>query len=391
MSKVVINVAKAGTEGVEGSFKPLVWKRVTIKKSLDEICHSLTLELPVSQKEKLHKHDTIEVRVYNKYMTSNGGNLRVTTVRIDEITDTTDSGRKCITVLGRSPARDIIDSSWTGEVSGGADLLDVATTIASKFGIRVEHLPRGQNFTEAVSDFSWDSESPWTHLLNAADNQGYVLTSNEAGNLYLTKGGRNADYWHFIIAEGLNVKSVETTESGAEQYHEYVVVSGEAPDTVTGREVDPECKNQRILTLNLSDFNLDQEKANRRAQIELYRRRKVTTKVTVTGWGLTDEQIRAFGDTHEKELFFNPNFLIPVYLPSAGLDCTMMISEVEYQAESNAFDCTVSLVNPEVYMGKEGMSYSAKKTGKQSKRGGGFSFDDFVEDVKRRSEEKEGI
>ena len=75
-----------------------------------------------------------------------------------------------------------------------------------------------KNFTEAVADFSWDSESPWTHLLNAADNQGYVLTSNEAGNLYLTKGGRNAGYWHFIIAEGMNVKSVETTESGAEQY-----------------------------------------------------------------------------------------------------------------------------------------------------------------------------
>ena len=386
MSKIVINVIPAGA----GSKTTLQWNRVQIKKSLDEICHSLTLELPVSQKGLLNVHDTIEVRFYNKYITSNDGNLRVTTVRIDEITDMTEAGRKYITVLGRSPARDIIDSSWSDNVSGGADLLTVAESIASKFNIKVEHLPRGQNYTEAVSDFSWNCESPWTQLLNAADNQGYVLTSNEAGNLYLTKGGRNADYWHFVIAEEMNIKSVETTESGAEQFHEYVVVSGDAPNAVTGRAVDTKCRNNRILTLNLSDFNFDQEKANRRAQIELYRRRKTTTKVTLSGWGLTDEQIRAFGDTHEKELFFNPNFLIPVYIPSAGLDCTMMISEVEYRADPHTFDCTVSLVNPEVYMGKEGMVYSAKETGKPKKQKKGSSFDDFIADVRRLENEREG-
>ena len=76
MSKIVINVIPAG----EGSKTTLQWNRVQIKKSLDEICHSLTLELPVSQKGLLNVHDTIEVRFYNKYITSNDGNLRVTTV-----------------------------------------------------------------------------------------------------------------------------------------------------------------------------------------------------------------------------------------------------------------------------------------------------------------------
>lgn len=360
MSRIVINVAPAGTT----VFKPLLWNRVQIKKSLDEICHSLTLELPVSQKSLVHKHDTIEVRFYNKYITHNDGNLRVTTVKVDEITDATDGSRKYITVLGRSPARDIIDSAWTGK-AGGADLLAVTQSIASKFGIIVHHLPRGQNNTETVSSFEWDCESPWTHLLNAADNQGYVITSNEAGELYLTKSGRDASYWGFRIEEGLNIKSVETTESGAEQFHEYIVVSS----GVQGKAIDSTCNNNRTLTINLSDFNLDQEKANRRAMIELYRRRKVTTKVTVSGWGLTDTQIKNFETTYEKELFFNPNFLIPVYIPYAGLNGTMMISEVEYRAEPNTFDCTVSLVNPEVYMGKEGTSVAAKKV-KQKKKSG---------------------
>ena len=90
MSKIVINVVSAGSE----KRTILQWKRVQIKKSLDEICHSLTLELPVSQKGLLKVHDTIEVRFYNKYITSNDGNLRVTTVRIDEITDMTKAGQK---------------------------------------------------------------------------------------------------------------------------------------------------------------------------------------------------------------------------------------------------------------------------------------------------------
>ena len=363
MSSIVINVAPAGSD----VFKKLQWNRVHIKKSLDEICHSLTLELPISQKDLLHKHDTIEVRFYNKHITHNNGNLRVTTVRIDEITDTTDSGRKYITVLGRSPARDIIDSTWTG-TTDSATLKQIVISIAEIFGITVHQLPQGNDFTEMVPSFAWNCESPWTQLLNAAENQGCVLTSNEAGDLYLTKGGRDASQWHFILAEGMNIKSVETTESGEEQFHEYVVVSGTAPNIVKGNAVDPLCNNKRILTLNLSDFKLDQEKANRRAQIELYRRRRRTTTVTVSGWGLTDAQIKSFETTNKKELFFNPNFLIPVYIPSAGLDCTMMISEVEYRAEPTAFDCTISLVNPEVYMGKEGTVFKDKKSGLKGKK-----------------------
>ena len=359
MSKIVVNAAPAGTR----NFKPLVWNKIQITKSLDEICHSLTLELPVSQRTNIAVHDKVEVRFYNKYITHNNGNLRVTTVLIDEITDTTDNGRKYITVLGRSPARDIIDSAWTGN-AGGTTLLKVTEQIAhQKFNIEVHQIPRGIDFTETIPVFAWNCESPWTHLLNAADNQGCVFTSNEAGDLYLTKSGRDAEQWHFILAEGTNIKSVETTEAGAEQYHEYVVVSS----GVQGSAIDGRCKNKRVLTLNLSDFNLDQEKVKRRALIELYRRRKRTTKVTVSGWGLTDEQIKSFGSTEEKELFFNPNFLIPVYIPSAGIDGKMMISEVEYRAEPTAFDCTISLVNPEVYMGKEGAAIAAKKTGKMSR------------------------
>ncbi|MEL3907906.1 MAG: hypothetical protein P1P64_02695 [Treponemataceae bacterium] len=343
MSKIKINVAPVGTN----NFKPLLWNSVSITKSLDELCHSLTLELPVSQKHLVHVHDKIEVRFYNRNITHTGGNLRVTTVAIDEITDNTDSTNKSITILGRSPSRDIIDSAWSGK-AGGADLLAVTRTIAGKFGIVVHHLPTTYNGTETVPVFEWDCESPWTKLLNAADNQGYCITSNEAGDLYITKSARDVSAWGFKIVEGLNVKSFEVIKSGAEQFHEYVVVSS----GVKGSAVDNTCKTNRVLTLNLSDFKLDKEKANRRARLEMYRRRKITLKVSLDTWGLNDEQIKNLGDTYHKELFFNPNFLIPVNIPTLGLNAKMMINEVEYQADNSSFDCTLSLVNPESYMGK---------------------------------------
>jgi len=66
MSRIVVNAAKAGTD----IFKPLMWNRIQITKSLDEICHSLSLELPVSQKELISVHDKIEVRFYNKYISN---------------------------------------------------------------------------------------------------------------------------------------------------------------------------------------------------------------------------------------------------------------------------------------------------------------------------------
>ena len=60
----------------------------------------------------------------------------------------------------------------------------------------------------------------------------------------------------------------------------------------------------------------------------------------------------------------------------------MMISEVEYHAEPTAFDCTISLVNPEVYMGKEGTVFKDKKSGLKGKQKTGFNA--FIEEVEQR-------
>ncbi len=328
-----------------GVTKPLSWTMVHGRKSLDEICHSVEVEIPLSERDKVHKHDTLQVRVKNKYLTDNGSSRPITTVKIDEVADSTDASKKTLTVLGRSPARDIIDSQWSDTISGSPDLLTVAKQIGQKFKIDVMHYPSTENGTTAVTQFSWENESPWSKLLNEADAQGYILCSNQIGNLYLWKPASGVRREGFYLEEGKNVKSVRNSENGAEQFHEYIVKACGKE----GKAIDTTCPNNRILTINLSDFILDQEKLNRRAKTEMLRRRENRTTVTVSGWGLTNEQIKALGDTYQKEVFWECNFLIPVKLPSSAKKGNMLISAVDFKADKDSMTTDIELVNKDAY------------------------------------------
>lgn len=350
MSSVVVEVVPAGNSGSAGA-QAVIWSSLKIRKSLDEICHSVELEIPVSEKLKIHKHDKIIVWYLCKHITESSFDFvyrqkarRITTVMVDSIADSTDASSKSVTVYGRSPARDIIDSKWSGAIMGNPDLLKVLTEIAKPFDITVYHMPTNQNNTNTISSFSWENESPWTKLLTEADNQGYIITSNQKGELYLTKVG-NTPATGFFVTEGVNTASVESEENGAEQYHTYIVKACGNEATVT----DSTCKNKRIFTINLTDFVIGEDKLKRRAQTEMLRRRENKIKITVPGLGLTDRQIASMGSTSQKEIFWEVNFLIPVNLHSHGVNANMLVSQVEYTIDASSCHCNITVVKPEAY------------------------------------------
>jgi prophage tail gpP-like protein len=356
-SKVIVRAAPAGG----GEFQNLVWRKVKVRKSLDEICHSLELELPASERNKIHKHDKVEVRLHSPFVTPDDnadGTKRLTTVMVDEVTDIADTARRGLMVVGRSPARDIIDSSWSGMVLHQQNLEQVANMIANPFleAVRikavddhknhVQRMPTTSPETGPVFSFSWSNESPWQKLMAEAANQGYIFTSNEAGNLYLWRVAVNKREEGFSLDEGANIRSIQVTENGAEQFHEYEVRGGgKAP----AQQIDATCKNNRKMTINLTDLIISEETLRRRALTEMYRRRDNRTTVTVSGWGLSEGQIQALGSTRQKEIFWNPNFLIPVTIPSMSLDANLLISEAEYQADGASMTSTLTLVNPKAY------------------------------------------
>lgn len=267
---------------------------------------------------------------------------------VDEITANADVAKHSLMVIGRSPARDIIDSTWSGFL-GNMTLYEIANNICGKFGIVCTNIPTNRGDpTKQVMMFSWENESPWTKLITEADSQGFMLTSNEAGNFYIWQPEGSVRQEGFHLTEGRNIKTIEWKENGAEQYHEYVITGGYG-DPVS--VIDSTCNNKRILTINLTNPIVEVSKLQRRAQTEMRRRRETRTTVTVSGWGLTDTQIKNLGAvTNRKEIFWVPNLLIPVRVPSLGLSANLLIAEVEQEATHETMSSTISLVNREAYL-----------------------------------------
>jgi prophage tail gpP-like protein len=338
MSKIIVNNLTTGKE--------LLWRSIKIRKSLDEICHTLELEIPPSERLKVGRHNRLEVRCVNNLVKDSGGKRRVTTVLVDEVTSTADVNKHSLMVIGRSPARDIIDSTWS-DTCDDMTLREITRYIGKKFNIICDTFPPDQpDPTEAVYAFDWENESPWTKLIGESDNQGYIFTSNEAGNLYLWKvdSGKRDEPFH--ITEGINAKNIRWTENGSEQFHEYVITGGGEE----ARATDTTCPGNRILTIDLTDPFIAETTLQSRAKTEMKRRKENKTVVTVPGWGLTDEQIISMGETIRKEIFWVPNLLIPVRIPTLGLDAKLLISEVEYTATADTMSCDVTLVNREAYL-----------------------------------------
>lgn len=352
MSEVAVAVWNSKTN----NYANVSWRRVMVRKSLDEICHYAEVEIPESERSLVHKHGIMQVRYISQYITESkdayGGRYGfhpVTTVYIDEIDEETEKNTRGIIVSGRSAARDIIDSKWSGTMLGQPTLLDVLRKVGGDVGFEssdITCLPTNKgDMTKTVFSFSWENESPWAKLLTVADAQGFIITSNQLGGLYIEQPARGVCNWGFAIEEGVNVRHPRRSESGAEQFHEYIV-NGSGNQ---GTAIDSTCPNKRILTINLSEFITDQEQLNRRAKTEMLRRRENKITCTLDGWGLTEEQIKKLGGTYHKEIFWEVNLLLPVKLPSCDVNANMLISQVEYTADTKSFSCDVTLVKPEAY------------------------------------------
>jgi len=336
----------------------LRWRSVKIRKSLDDICHTMELELPSSERGRVRKHDRIQVHVANPLITDHGGRRLVATIMVDEVTASADASNCNVAVLGRSPARDIVDSTWSDTSwpadGGGATLTDLVRMVGRRLGWddeMVHAFPEGnppRDPTEQVGFFRWDIESPWAKLLTEADGQGFMITSSAAGGLFIWRPSRTLRNEGFRIEEGAGVRSVEIRENGAEQFHEYVVVGNFKKAVIR----DDTCRNRRVLTIDVTREGVHPNQLARRAETEMLRRREVRTAVTVSGWGLPDPQIRMLGDTARREIVWSPNFLVEASVPSMGVSENLLVADVEHEADALSMRSTVTLVRREMVTGR---------------------------------------
>jgi len=348
----------------EQVYKELLWKKIKIRKSLDEVCHYLEMEIPFSERDKIDKHEKIEVRVYNPNISAEEDNFHcrlITTVLVDCITEYYSAGKQSLNIIGRSPARDIIDSAWSDGPFDELTLEEIAKQIAKPFGIRIDRASIGSPATENIFRFSWSHESPWTKLINECDNQGFIFTSSEDGSLYLWKvasstrheGKDNEKFGKKTFfrlsarqGEANNIREIEMVRDGSQQFYEYYVRGNFKESRIT----DDDCKSKRMHHIHISDFWINQVNIERRALTEKCRRQGNKVIVTISGWGLTDDKLRGLGNTKGEEIFWNPNFLVPVDFPVLNYEKDLLISAVEYNAGMDGMTCTITLTDREVYL-----------------------------------------
>lgn len=323
--------------------KTINFLSLNIRKSIDEICHYVDIKIPFSERIKINKHDKIKIMYYCEYFTKSK-TRPITTLLVDEITTTINQSSKSVSVIARSPARDIVDSSYSDTISS-MSLLNVVKQIAQKFNVAAEHYPTKVDASPPVDSFNFENESPWSKLLNIAENNNYAVASSQVGNLYVWKKNQRIMSLPFHkLVEGQNVKSVQYTENGAYQYCNYVVKGNSNDATST----DATINSKRCCCLVMTDSYISQVELENRAKSEMRKRKCNTLILTVPGFGLLDEQIKKLATTEKTEVFYEANQSIPVIIPSLNIKKNMVIKDVEYNLSNEDFSCNLTLVEPEV-------------------------------------------
>lgn len=319
---------------------------MNIRKSIDEICHYAEISMPFAEKDKIRKHDKIFIKYEFEYKNKKEEKL-VTTVLIDEITLSVSGSEKNVSVVCRSPARDIVDSSYSDAISNET-LVGVVSRIVEKFKdsegksfIAVSHYPTNADVSPVIESFNFENESPWSKLINIVENNNYSIASNNAGGLYVWKKDRLlANTAFHKLVEGKNIKSITYTKNGGAQYGKYIAKgnSNEAEAT------DSSCPASRVMTINISDSNVSETELKNRAVSEMKRRKGETLKIVVPGIGLTESDINKLSTVERTELFFEAKQGIDIDIKSIDVPKHMVCRDVEYTVSKDDFSTTITLV-----------------------------------------------
>lgn len=315
---------------------------LTVRKSIDEICQSAEIHCPLSEFKKVQKHDKIFIKAV---MDWNNEERAFCYILVDSIAATLNNNEKSMTIIGRSYARDLVDSVDTGMINGGT-LVQLVQRVASKYNssIKVEHYPTGQDPSPNIEFFDWENESVWQRLLNTAENNGYSIASNNIGNLYVWKKetylANNANH-KFI--ENENIISASLNMNASEQFNKYCV-KGNYEDV---EKIDSTCKTKRVFTINFSDEYISSQELKIRAESELKRRKSPELNIELKGWGLSDEIItkKKIENKNKIEVFFEPKHKVPVIIPSLNIDNVMIIKDATYTLNKDEFSSSLNLVD----------------------------------------------
>ncbi|KEA51789.1 MULTISPECIES: phage baseplate assembly protein [Mangrovibacter] len=320
------------------------WTEMSITRSLDAIAGEFDLTVTTQWSEAAPR--TIKEGLPCKVMI---GTDIVMTGYIDDFIPSYDAENVSLRVTGRDKTGDLVDSSVVHK-SGqwkGIRLEQLATEVAKPYGITViNETDTGEAFPSVVLE---QGETGFELLDRLARQRGVLLTSNENGNLVITRASTKRAPVALVLGD--NILAARGRFSWRERASQYIVKGSSSAGGATwdaqpasvvgGRQVsidDGEINryrprilvNEDSLTVGGASIRGDWYKARMLGESN-------TTEITLSGW-------RDNGNTGT---LWHTNLLADIRDPVQNLNTTWIIKSVTFTDGDNGRLTVLSLVPPE--------------------------------------------
>lgn len=296
-----------------------LWKTVRITRSLETLSGSW--ELTAAGRPAMRPGDDVIVAL---------AGTRVLTGFIDDVSWQIDAKSQSVTVSGRDRTADLVDCSVVGARQySQITLMALAQQLTKPFGITVVGATGGQFDSLTLQP----EETVFSALERAARMRGYLLTSNERGELVLARPRTTGVA--SVLTLGDNLLSAMTSVSMREPHSRYIVQSQTLEDTVgqsSTTETDAEVKRYRPLVI--ASQQGDDPRTRARWTRQVRRARGTRVNCAVYGW------------LNGKELW-SPNQMVRIVTPDITMD--LLVVGTTFSRDEQGTRTELECVRPGAY------------------------------------------
>ena len=271
----------------------LGWTEIAIDRGIDTLVGSFDLALTAKERTGAADWPLLAGRACEiRLATGSGSGETLITGWIDRVERSLDAEDRSIRVSGRDKAADLVDCSATNVPGSWRNqtLATIAEEIAAPFGVTLD--VSGDTGKPLTRFALQQGETAFAALERIARYRGLILFSLGDGRVRL--GNPDSGLRAGRLAEGANLKSIETFHDVSERYSAYIVKgqasgddrrNGKAVAQVTGGAADAAIERYRPL-LVVGEEQSDAASLKQRADWERTTRkaRSLGISATVPGW-----------------------------------------------------------------------------------------------------------
>lgn len=268
---------------------------------------------------------------------------------VDAVDRSLSASDRGVMVRGRDRTADLVDCSAEKPGGGTGELINqslkaICTMLAKPYGVGVVIAPGLEDKPFAKWTIE-PGETIWTTIERAARQRGILLMSNGLGNLVLGRAGTAS--MGAALVEGENILSATLTLDNSQRYRTYLGLGqgtsnawgdASAAAHISSTVTDKGIKRDRKHILSIEDL-ADGVTAEQRVTFERNVRRGRGRSLSVTVQGFTTAAGR----------LWQPNFMVPVSIPTLGIDDRLLIVGVTNKQDESGSLTEITLAPRSAY------------------------------------------